>query len=110
MFSFQQPLRRLSHLYRPGHAQLKVDPDLVIPNKKLSILEGAITASGWNNIKGTPSPGCTSTPWPKVRIQAGHPGAGPAGGGLDVILYGTKGEKSSPTTGSGEGTPPVPGL
>ena len=44
-------LRRLSHLHRPG-AQLKVDPDLIIPNRKLSILEGAITASGWNNIKG----------------------------------------------------------
>ena len=29
-----------------------MDPDLIIPNRKLSILEGAITASGWNNIKG----------------------------------------------------------
>ena len=28
-----------------------MDPDLVIPNKNLSILEGAITASGWSNIK-----------------------------------------------------------
>lgn len=26
---------------------MKVDPDLVVPNKKLSILEGAIRASGW---------------------------------------------------------------
>ena len=31
---------------------MKIDPDLIIPNKNLSILEGAITASGWNNIKG----------------------------------------------------------
>ena len=31
---------------------MKVDPDLVIPNKDLSILEGAICASGWNNIRG----------------------------------------------------------
>ena len=30
---------------------MKLDPDLIIPNKNLSILEGAITASGWNNIK-----------------------------------------------------------
>ena len=46
----QQPLWRLPGLYRSG-SQLKVDPERVIPNKNLSILEGAITASGWNNIK-----------------------------------------------------------
>ena len=28
-----------------------MDPDLSIPNRRLSILEGAISASGWNNIK-----------------------------------------------------------
>ena len=29
-------------------AQLKVDPDRIIPNKSLSILDEAITAFGWN--------------------------------------------------------------
>mgnify|MGYP002224444238 CR=1 FL=1 len=34
----------------PGSAFfLKVDPNLIIPNKKLSIREGAIRASGWSN-------------------------------------------------------------
>ena len=31
---------------------LKVDPDLVIPNKKLTIREGAIRASGWYYSEG----------------------------------------------------------
>ena len=31
---------------------LKVDPELIVPDKSLSILEGAIQASGWNNIRG----------------------------------------------------------
>lgn len=38
-------------LYGLG-SQLKVDPELVIPNKTLSILDGAICASGWNNVRG----------------------------------------------------------
>ena len=30
---------------------MKIDPDLIIPIRDLSIMEGCITASGWNNIK-----------------------------------------------------------
>src|SRR5699024_11604150 len=30
---------------------LKVDPDLIFPNPGLSIMDGAIYASGWNNIR-----------------------------------------------------------
>ena len=30
---------------------MKIDPELIIPNRDLSIVEGGITASGWNNIK-----------------------------------------------------------
>ncbi len=51
MFSFNNPYGACPTCTGLG-AQLKVDPDLIIPNRKLSILEGAITASGWNNIKG----------------------------------------------------------
>ncbi len=32
--------------------QLLVDPDLIIPNPELSILDGGIKASGWGNAKG----------------------------------------------------------
>ena len=28
----------------------EIDPDLIIPNKDLSIKEGAIKASGWNTL------------------------------------------------------------
>ena len=30
---------------------MKVDPDLIVPNKGLSILDGAIKASGWSNVE-----------------------------------------------------------
>ena len=50
MFSFNNPFGACPTCTGLG-SQLKVDPDLIIPNKNLSILEGAITASGWNNIK-----------------------------------------------------------
>ena len=50
MFSFNNPYGACPTCTGLG-SQLKVDPDLVIPNKNLSILEGAITASGWSNIK-----------------------------------------------------------
>ena len=50
MFSFNNPFGACPTCTGLG-AQQKVDPDLIIPNKNLSILEGAITASGWNSIK-----------------------------------------------------------
>ncbi len=31
---------------------MQIDPDLIIPNKNLSILDGAIMASGWSNVRG----------------------------------------------------------
>ena len=62
MFSFNNPFGACPTCTGLG-SQLKVDPELIVPDKSLSILEGAIQASGWNNIRGTASPGCTSTPW-----------------------------------------------
>ena len=50
MFSFNNPYGACPTCMGLG-SQLKVDPDLIIPNKSLSILDGAITASGWNHIK-----------------------------------------------------------
>ncbi len=93
MFSFNNPFGACPTCTGLG-SQLKVDPALLIPNPDLSILEGAITASGWNNIKGD---GISrmyfdalakrygfklSTPVKKLPPQV-----------LDVILYGTRGEK-----------------
>ena len=72
MFSFNNPYGACPTCTGLG-AQLKVDPDLIIPNRKLSILEGAITASGWNNIKGTPSPACTLRPSPRNTASSSPP-------------------------------------
>ena len=51
MFSFNNPFGACPSCTGLGFQQ-KADPDLIIPDRSLSILEGAIQASGWNNIRG----------------------------------------------------------
>ena len=51
MFSFNNPFGACPTCTGLG-SQLKVDPELIVPDKTLSILDGAIQASGWNNIRG----------------------------------------------------------
>ena len=93
MFSFNNPFGACPTCTGLG-SQLKVDPDLVIPNKNLSILEGAITASGWNNIK---SDGIARMYFDalakKYRFKLDAPVKDLSEEALDVILYGTKGEE-----------------
>ena len=93
MFSFNNPFGACPTCTGLG-SQLKVDPDLVIPNKNLSILEGAITASGWNNIK---SDGISRMYFDalakKYRFKLDTPVKDLSPEVLDVILYGTKGEE-----------------
>ena len=50
MFSFNNPFGACPTCTGLG-TQLKVDPELVIPNKSVSLLDGAICASGWNNVR-----------------------------------------------------------
>ena len=75
-------------------SQLKVDPELIIPNKDLSILEGAITASGWSNIK---SDGIARMYFDalakKYRFKLDTPAKNLSPEVMDVILYGTRGEE-----------------
>ena len=93
MFSFNNPFGACPTCTGLG-SQLKADPDLIVPDKSLSILEGAIQASGWNNIRGD---GISrmyfdalakkyrfklTTPWRELSDQV-----------KDIILYGTKGDK-----------------
>ena len=47
MFSFNNPFGACKKCGGLG-AYKEIDPDLIIPNKKLSINQGAIKASGWN--------------------------------------------------------------
>jgi len=51
MFSFNNPYGACPSCTGLG-IQLKVDPRLIVPDESLSILDGAIQASGWNNIRG----------------------------------------------------------
>ena len=93
MFSFNNPFGACPTCTGLG-SQLKVDPDLIIPNKNLSILEGAITASGWSNIK---SDGISRMYFEalakKYRFKLDTPVKDLSPEVLDVILYGTKGEE-----------------
>ena len=93
MFSFNNPFGACPTCTGLG-AQLKVDPDLIIPNKDLSILEGAITASGWNNIKGDSiSRMYFEALSKKYGFKLNIPVKDLPPEIMDIILYGTKGEK-----------------
>ncbi|MBQ8603685.1 MAG: excinuclease ABC subunit UvrA [Oscillospiraceae bacterium] len=92
MFSFNNPFGACEKCTGLG-VFMRVDPDLVIPNKKLSIDQGAIKASGWYYADGSVSHmyyrglaeryGFTlSTPIKDIPKE-----------GLNAILYGTNGEK-----------------
>ena len=93
MFSFNNPFGACPTCTGLG-SQLKVDPDLIIPNKKLSILDGAITASGWNNIKGDSiSRMYFDALSKKYGFKLTTPVKDLPEAVMDVILYGTRGEK-----------------
>ncbi len=93
MFSFNNPYGACPACTGLG-SQLKVDPELIIPNKELSILEGAITASGWSNIK---SDGIARMYFDalakKYRFKLDTPVKDLSPEVMDVILYGTRGEE-----------------
>ena len=50
-FSFNNPYGACPSCTGLG-TQLRVDPELIMPNPSLSILGGGIVASGWNNVRG----------------------------------------------------------
>ena len=93
MFSFNNPFGACPTCTGLG-SQMKIDPDMIIPNKDLSIIEGAITASGWNNIK---SDGIARMYFEalakKYKFKLNTPIKDLSKEVLDVILYGTNGEK-----------------
>ena len=93
MFSFNNPFGACPTCTGLGN-QLKIDPSLIIPNRSLSILEGAITASGWNHIK---SDGISRMYFDalakKYKFKLTDPVEKLSDEVMDIILYGTKGEK-----------------
>ena len=93
MFSFNNPYGACPTCSGLG-SQLKVDEDLILPNRDLSILEGAIVASGWNNVKGDSiSRMYFEALAKKYHFKLTTPVKELPPEVLDVILYGTKGEK-----------------
>lgn len=50
MFSFNNPFGACPSCTGLGTLR-HIDPDIIVPDKKLSILEGAIKASGWNTVE-----------------------------------------------------------
>ena len=93
MFSFNNPFGACPACTGLG-SQMKIDPNLIIPNKNLSIIEGAITASGWNNIK---SDGISRMYFDalakKYKFKLNTPIKDLSPQVLDIILHGTNGEK-----------------
>ena len=93
MFSFNNPFGACPTCTGLG-MQLKADPALIIPDDRLSILDGAIVAPGWNSIR---SDGI-SRMYFEALAKAYHfslqtPVAQLPEEVRDVILYGTKGQK-----------------
>ncbi len=103
MFSFNNPAGACPECTGLGF-QLVPDGDLVIPDKEKSIMEGAIQASGWNSVR-------TDSIFrmyfealsQKYRFSLTDPVRTLSKEALDVILYGTKGEKLRMTYNRGNG-------
>jgi excinuclease ABC subunit A len=93
LFSFNSPYGACPSCTGLG-TQLRVDPEIIIPNQTLSISEGGITASGWGNIKND---GISKMYFEalakKYKFKLTDPIKDLPEGVLDIILYGTKGEK-----------------
>ncbi len=93
MFSFNNPFGACPTCTGLG-SQLKVDVSLVVPDPKKSILEGAIQASGWGNIR---SDGISRMYFDalskKYHFSLDQPWEDLSDEARDIILYGTKGEK-----------------
>ena len=93
MFSFNNPYGACPTCSGLG-SQLKVDPNLIIPNDGLSLVDGAISASGWNNVKGD---GISRMYFDalsaKYHFKLTEPFRELSEEAKQVILYGTGGEK-----------------
>ena len=93
MFSFNNPYGACPHCAGLGF-QLKVDPDLIIPNRSLSVMDGAIQASGWGNVRNDSiSRMYFDALAERFRFKLTDPIEKLPPAALDAILYGTKGEK-----------------
>ncbi|MBQ8959929.1 MAG: excinuclease ABC subunit UvrA [Ruminococcus sp.] len=114
MFSFNNPIGACPKCTGLGVFR-RIDPDLIIPNKDLSIMDGAIKASGWNSLDET----SISTMYYKaISKKYGIPIDVPVRElkkeQLDIFLYGTGSEtlelKRPKSLGGGKYTTPFEGI
>ena len=103
MFSFNNPSGACPHCTGLGF-QLVADPDLVIPDKSKTLLDGAIQVSGWQNAR-------TDSIFrmyfealaQKYHFSLNVPVSELPKKALDVVLYGTGDEKLRMTYNRGNG-------
>ena len=92
LFSFNNPHGACPKCTGLG-VQLLVDPELIMPNPNLSIMDGGIVASGWNNIKGDSISRMYFDALAKrYHFKLSDPLKSLPKEAMDAILYGTKGE------------------
>jgi len=92
LFSFNNPSGACPTCTGLG-MQLLIDPELIIPNPNLSIMDGGIVASGWGNIKGdTISRMYFDALSKRYHFKLNEPIKNFSAEAMNAILYGTKGE------------------
>lgn len=93
MFSFNNPYGACPCCTGLG-IQLRIDPDTIIPDTNLSIMEGGISASGWGTIKDdTVAKMYFDALAKKYHFKLTTPIKDLPEDIMDIILYGTKNEK-----------------
>ncbi len=92
MFSFNNPFGACPTCTGLGMF-MRIDPDLVIPNKNLTIAEGAIKGSGWSYVDGSIAQMYFNALAKHYKFSLRVPVKELPKEALDVILYGTKGKK-----------------
>ena len=92
MLSFNNPFGACPTCTGLGN-QLKADPAIIVPDGSKSILDGAICASGWNNVRGD---GISRMYFDalskKYKFSLTEPWDSLSREAKDIVLYGTKGE------------------
>ena len=92
MFSFNAPFGACEKCTGLGE-YLRVDPEMIIPNKKLSIAEGAIKASGWYYAEGSVAEMYYNGLAKEYGFTLTTPVKDLSKEAIEAILYGTKGKK-----------------
>lgn len=104
MFSFNNPFGACSNCSGLGVSK-KINPDMIIPDKTLSIRGGAIKGTGWSNAdKGTIAEMYYEGIAKKYNFTLDTPVKDIPADGLNALLFGTNGEKIKMTRKNEYGT------